>query len=309
MAKKSTAEVPTPQPAAPAATNIVDRRIDMCVLFDVAGGSPQGDPAQMNNRPREDMDTGKLLFTDSGFKRPIRDYILMYKEGVAGYDIHVRRSSVLEADLLDAQTSLSLVGKDATTEEGQKRVREFVCSKFFDVRAFGAVLAHSKKANAGKVTGPVQFTPFWSVDPADIMEIKGTRVATANKERSDSMDGFNQDFSIKYMVPYALFRGSCFISPFWAKKTGFTWDDFAVLVHTMKNMFNSHHTSTSGLRTTRRLIAFEHDTHLGCAPAADLFDLVKVSLKNEDSPVRAFDDYTITVDNSRLPAGVTIKEY
>lgn len=293
-------------------TTVVDKRIDMIVLFDVANGSPQGDPAQMNNRPREDSDTGKCMVTDAGIKRQVRDYISLSKEGETGYDIHVRHNSVLEEDLLEAQKALGLSEKKA--EKGQKTgnqrlVREHVCAKFFDNRAFGAVLAHSERANAGKVTGPVQFTHFWSVDPADIMEIKGTRVATANKERSDSMDGFNQDFHIRYIVPYALFYGNCFVSPFWAQKTGFTWQDFDVLIHTLKNMFDIRHTSTSGLRTTRRIIAFEHNSRLGVAPAATLFDLVTVKLKDPSKPVRGFGDYEIAIDQERLPAGVTIREF
>lgn len=309
MAKKTAAETTSPVAASQEFLNLVDKRIDMVVLCDVKDGSPQGDPARVNNPPREDMDTGKVMITDAGYKRDVRDYIHISMEGVPGYDIHVRRQSVLETDLLDAQVALGLKPSEATSEDNQKRVRSLACSKFFDIRAFGAVLAHSKKSNAGKVTGPVQFTPFWSVDPADIMEIKGTRVATANKERSDSMDGFNQDFSIKYIVPYALFRGACFVSPFWAKKTGFTWADFEVLIRAMKGMGDMRHSSTSGMRTARRIIAFEHNSHLGCAPAADLFDLVKVELKNESKPVRSFEDYSITIDRDRLPAGVTIKEF
>ncbi len=292
----------------PAVANLVDKRIDMWIGWDIVGGSPQGDPAQINNRPREDADTGLGLFTDAGYKRGIRDYILMAYPGVPGYDIHVRHKAILEDDLLQAQASLGIT-KDATSEENQGRVRQRMCEERYDVRAFGGVLAHSKKSNAGKITGPVQFTPFWSIDPLDPIEVKGTRVAVANKERSDSMDGFNQDLSVKYVVPYALFKGFGFVSPFWAKKCGFTWKDFDVLIEAMKGMHQIRHTSSSGMRTSRRIVAFIHDTHLGSAPAADLFDLVSVVRNDPDKPVRNFSDYTITVDHTKLPSGVTVKEF
>jgi len=288
---------------------VVDRRIDIFIVWDITAGSPQGDPAQLNNRPREDIDTGNGMFTDAGWKRHIRDYIMMAYEGKEGLDIHIRQKAILSEGVLDAQTKLGIKPADAQKDANQTRVRDAMCKSYFDVRAFGEVVAHSTATNSGKITGPVQFTHFWSQDPLDTMEIKGTRVAVANQERSDSMAGFNQDFSIKYVVPYALFHGNGFVSPFWAKKTGFTWGDYEVLIEAMKNLFENRRTSSSGLRTTRKIIAFEHSTHLGCAPAADLFDLVKIVKKNPDKPARAYSDYEITIDEANLPAGVTVKVY
>ena len=55
----------------------------------------------------------------------------------------------------------------------------------------------------------------------------------------------------------------------------------------------------------RELIVFKHDTELGCAPAHKLFELVKAAHKDGVTSLRSYDDYTVTVDEEHLPAGVT----
>ena len=56
----------------------------------------------------------------------------------------------------------------------------------------------------------------------------------------------------------------------------------------------------------RELIVFKHDSELGNAPVHKLFDLVKVSRKDESGmPARAYSDYDVSVNEAALPAGVT----
>ena len=55
----------------------------------------------------------------------------------------------------------------------------------------------------------------------------------------------------------------------------------------------------------RELIVFKHDSELGNAPAHRLFDLVKASRKEGVSAARSYADYAVTVDEARLPDGVT----
>lgn len=56
----------------------------------------------------------------------------------------------------------------------------------------------------------------------------------------------------------------------------------------------------------RDLIVFKHNSELA-RPAWKLFESVKVERKDADSsPARAYSDYTVTVDESAIPAGVTV---
>ena len=72
-------------------------------------------------------------------------------------------------------------------------------------------------------------------------------------------------------------------------------------------MFDSDHSAARGMMSARKLILFKHNSELGCAPASELFDLVKIT-KNTDGPVRSFSDYDIEIDKGKCPAGVEIEE-
>ena len=54
------------------------------------------------------------------------------------------------------------------------------------------------------------------------------------------------------------------------------------------------------------LIVFRHDSALGNALAQKLFRRVKVERNGDVKVPRSFDDYTVTVDEADLPAGVTV---
>lgn len=54
------------------------------------------------------------------------------------------------------------------------------------------------------------------------------------------------------------------------------------------------------------LIVFRHENPLGNALAQKLFRRVKVERNAEVKVPRSFDDYTVTVDEADLPAGVSI---
>jgi CRISPR-associated protein Csd2 len=58
--------------------------------------------------------------------------------------------------------------------------------------------------------------------------------------------------------------------------------------------------------SARKLIVFKHDSVLGNAPANQLFDLVKIEKNTEDAP-RSYKDYMVTVDEPKLPSGVTVE--
>ena len=55
----------------------------------------------------------------------------------------------------------------------------------------------------------------------------------------------------------------------------------------------------------RQLIVFRHDSELGNAPAWKLFELVKAEKNPGVVAPRAYSDYTLSVDEKNLPAGVT----
>ena len=56
----------------------------------------------------------------------------------------------------------------------------------------------------------------------------------------------------------------------------------------------------------RGLYIFSHESHLGNAPAHRLFERLQVERKDDATVPRRFADYSVTLDESDLPAGVNV---
>ena len=112
----------------------------------------------------------------------------------------------------------------------------------------------------------------------------------------------------KYIIPYGLYRCEGFVSANLARKTtGFSDSDLELLWEAIINMFEHDHSAARGKMAVRELIVFKHNSELGCAPAWKLFESVQVKRKDTDgpAPARSYQDYTVTIDETSLPAGIT----
>lgn len=285
-------------------------RIDFVYIFDVQDGNPNGDP-DAGNLPRVDAETGMGLVTDVCLKRKVRNYVQVAKSGVDGDDILVKSKEIsglevfINGEIRNAYKDLGIElkvkekAKPEQVESGRKRM----CEKFYDVRAFGAVL--STGANAGQVRGAIQMTFARSIDPIVSMEHALTVCAARDEEKSyDSQVGIQ---GRKATVPYGLYVCHGFISANLAQQTGFSEEDLALFWDALKNMFDVDRSAARGMMSAHKLIVFKHESVLGNAPANKLFDRVKVEKKCDGAP-RKFGDYEVTIDDNNLPAGVSIEE-
>ena len=279
----------------------IKNRYDFMLVFDVKDGNPNGDP-DAGNLPRVDAETGQGLVTDVCLKRKVRNFVQLTKGADAGYDIFVKEKAVLN-NLVDA--AYAELGIDANAKKPAKgdavdKGRALMCKKFFDIRTFGAVL--SAGANAGQVRGPVQITFARSIDPVVTLEHSITRMAVTKIEDIDK----ERTMGRKNTVPYGLYVAYGFVSPALAAQTGFSEEDLDVLWSALVNMFEHDHSAARGLMATQRLIVFKHDSALGNASASSLFDLVKIAKKPDVSCPRSFGDYSVSIDESALPTGVSL---
>ena len=288
----------------------IKNRYEFVILFDVENGNPNGDP-DAGNMPRIDPETGYGLVTDVCLKRKIRNYVETAKEGQHGYGIYIKDSVPLNRSDLEA---CKAVGVDENKlkeakkkdENLDKKLRDFMCSNFFDIRTFGAVMTTFVKGalNCGQVRGPVQLGFARSIDPILPQEVTITRVAITTEADAEKK---GTEMGRKYIVPYGLYRAEGYISANLARKTtGFSEDDLALLWQAILNMFELDRSAARGNMAVRELIVFKHDSELGNAPAYKLFDLVKVARKNGVTAPRAYSDYTVTLDEAHLPDGVTV---
>lgn len=277
----------------------IKNRYEFVLLFDVENGNPNGDP-DMGNMPRVDPQTGYGIVTDVCLKRKIRDYVDMVKQGKEGYDIYVKDGVVLNEQHTKAYAALKR--KPDSKKPKDYELTRFMCDHFFDIRAFGAVMA--TEVNCGQVRGPVQLNFARSQDPIFQQEVTITRQAVANAKDAEK----GQTMGKKQIVPYGLYRAEGYVSANLAKKTtGFSEEDLALLWESLVNMFEHDHSASRGKLSARKLIVFKHDSELGCCQSHILFDKIKVERLLKDLPPRSFKDYKVTVAKD-VPKGVEVIE-
>ena len=289
----------------------IKNRYDFMVLFDVENGNPNGDP-DAGNMPRVDAETGYGIITDVCLKRKIRNYVEAACEDKEGYRIYIKDNVPLERSDKEAYKYLGIEEGKAkelkkNDQDADLKIRNFMCRNFFDIRTFGAVMTTFVKAalNCGQVRGPVQFGFARSIDRVLPQEITITRVAITTEKDAQKK---NTEIGRKFIIPYALYKVEGYVSANLARKvTGFSEADLHLLWKAIINMFECDRAAARGNMAVRELIVFKHDSELGEAPAYKLFDTIKITRNNQEAPARAYSDYTITIDEDKIPAGVTMK--
>ncbi len=273
--------------------NYIKNRYDFVFLFDVKDGNPNGDP-EMDNQPRIDFETREGLVSDVCIKRKVRNYIQLKVEAGElssdNYDIFIRQGNILN-DIINSEKS--------KVENDEKKGRLSMCDKYFDVRTFGAVLSTGE--GLGVVRGPVQFVFSRSIDEIDSRTHSLTRCCVVDNADSTT-------FGNKSTVSYGLYRMHGYVSAFDGEKCHFTEEDLNLLWEALTNAFEHDHSAARGEMNARGLIVFKHESKLGNARSAQLFELVKIEKKDGVEYPRSFEDYCVTVDKNNLPAGVSVKE-
>ena len=259
-----------------------------------------------------DPETGCGLVTDVCLKRKIRNYVETVREDDPRFGIYIKDGVPLNTS---DRAALESAGHKETDLKNLKKsdpdidrkLMQYMCGHYFDVRTFGAVMTTFVKAslNCGQVRGPVQLGFAKSVDPIMPQEVTITRVAITTEEDAAKKD---TEMGRKYIVPYGLYRAEGFVSANLARKTtGFDEDDLALLWEAILNMFENDRSAARGKMAVRQLIIFKHDSELGQAPAWKLFDLVHVQRKPDVAAPRHFADYQVSVATEELPQGVTCR--
>lgn len=284
----------------------IKNRYDFVILFDVENGNPNGNP-DADNMPRIDPETGYGLVTDVCLKRKIRNYVEDLKEDAPGYRIYVKKGVPLNRSDAEALTYLGvsddLKAVKKEDDDFELKLRDFMCSNFYDIRTFGAVMTTFVKGalNCGQVRGPVQLNFARSIDPIVPQEVTITRVAITTEADAEKK---GTEMGRKHIVPYALYRTEGYVSANLARKTtGFSEDDLQLLWQAILNMFENDHSAARGKMAVRELIVFKHDSELGCAPAYKLFQKVQVQRVEGVEVPRRYEDYVVSVSDE-LPVGV-----
>ena len=299
----------------------MQHRYDFVYLFDVKDGNPNGDP-DASNAPRIDPETGHGLVTDVCLKRKIRNYIGIAKKETPPFEIYVKEKAVLNLQHKRAYDALNVDPvkrntKDRATDD--RHLTQWMCKNFYDIRAFGAVM--TTEINCGQVRGPIQMAIARSVEPVAPLEYTVTRCAVTSEREAEKQQGNNRTMGHKSVISYALYRAHGYINPHLASQTGFdeNGEDLDLFWTSLAQMFELDRSASRGEMAPQSLIVFEHASTLGNAPANKLFDRVRIErkhsagtkaavvAKNENAPpARRFSDYALIVDESNIPAGITV---
>ena len=297
----------------------LNNRYDFVLLFDVKDGNPNGDP-DAGNSPRVDDETGQGLVTDVCLKRKVRNFVGIVKGEQPPFEIYVKEKAILNKQHERAYQSIGaaglLEGESKKRKGGDKvsEARDWMCKNFYDVRTFGAVMSTGVDG-CGQVRGPVQLTFARSVDPVVTQEHIITRMAVTNEKDLKKERAMGR----KFTIPYGLYVAHGFVSAHLANQTGFNEDDLALLWQALKEMFEHDRSAARGEMATRGLYVFKHEQPLGNARAHELFKLIQpepiqprlIQPKPKDAevvpvPPRNFSEYTVSVDETNLPQGVTM---
>ena len=244
----------------------IKNRYDFVILFDVENGNPNGDP-DAGNMPRVDPETGYGLVTDVCLKRKIRNYVETVKEDAPDadrYRIYVKDGVPLNRSDAEAIQALGIsedlkVAKRSDPDI-DRRLRDYMCAHYFDIRTFGAVMTTFVKGalNCGQVRGPVQLSFARSIDPVVPQEVTITRVAITTEADAEKK---GTEMGRKHIIPYALYRAEGYVSANLARKTtGFSEEDLDLLWKAILNLFENDHSAARGKMAVRELIVFRHDS-------------------------------------------------
>ena len=298
-------------------SDVIKSRYEFVILFDVENGNPNGDP-DAGNMPRIDPESGLGLVTDVCLKRKIRNYIETVKEDEKGYKIYIREDVPLNRSDKEACQALGVDEADDKKQtealkklkkndpDADRKLRDYMCREFYDVRTFGAVMTTFVKAslNCGQVRGPVQIGFARSIDPIISQEVTITRVAITKEKDAENK---STEMGRKNIVPYGLYRAEGYISANLARKvTGFSEEDLELLWDAIINMFEHDHSAARGKMAVRELIVFKHSKELGDCPAYKLFDAVEVRKNAGKEYPRCYQDYTVELHKDKIPESVEV---
>ncbi|MDH5589799.1 MAG: type I-C CRISPR-associated protein Cas7/Csd2 [Gemmatimonadota bacterium] len=279
-------------------------RYDFVFLFDATDANPNGDP-DAGNLPRIDPETGHGLVTDVCVKRKVRNYVSLVKKNQSPHRIYFTDGAVLNEFHEEAYGHVGIKSEKNKLPKDVEKARAvtgFMCHNFFDIRTFGAVM--SMEVNCGQVRGPVQLSFGRSVDPVVTLEHAITRSSVTNQRDVDK----ERTMGRKFTVPYGLYRVHGVVNPFLAEQTDFGEDDLELFWTAVESAFQFDQSAArpAGSMASRELIVFEHGSQLGNAPSHTLFDSVSVRRKDGVAVPRAFGDYEVSIDESRIPEAVRV---
>ncbi len=244
-------------------------KIDFAVVFTVKNANPNGDPLN-GNRPRTTYE-GRGEVSDVCLKRKIRNR-LMEK----GHDIFVQSDD----NRVDEHTSLRARAEAFLPAKADKKVKkQKACDKWFDIRAFGQVLAFSgKKKGEGLsigIRGPVSIHSAFSLERVDVTS---TQITKSVSTEGDGTKKGSDTMGMKHRVDSGVYVFYGSMNPQLASKTGFSDEDAEVLKSVLPKLFENDSSSArpEGSMQVLKVIWWQHNCPNGQLSSAKVHKTLKI---------------------------------
>ena len=278
-------------------------KIDFIGFIEVRNSNPNGD-IDMDNQPRQ-HDDGYGYMTDVCLKRKIRDSVALLKEGEPRYNLYIANDEIaLESKATSVITEHGGYEKikEMSSEEKHAFVKNEFMNKYFDVRAFGAVVTTFTKDKYldGQIKGPVQITFADSIEEITVEQLTISRVAIQTEK---DLKEKKQEIGKKWVVPYAVYKFEGHISANVADKTGFNEEDKDVLLEAIWKMYENNKSSSSAGISMLKLFVFEHSSKYGDCNFRKLSNAMHV---DKIQPEIGKPYYDVSLIDSEIPSSIKV---
>ena len=211
------------------------KKIDFAIIIGVKNANPNGDPLN-GNRPRTNYD-GFGEISDVCIKRKIRNRLLD-----AGEAILVQSDDYRNDDFRSIKDRYDSAALPKTKESTQRAFA--ACQTWFDVRAFGQVLAGVDDTNASiAIRGPVSIQSAFSVEPIDVSSLQITKSVNLKTNQKDPSQKSGDTMGMKHRVDRGTYVTFGSINRQLAEKTGFSDGDAGKLKAAILRMFENDESS------------------------------------------------------------------
>jgi CRISPR-associated protein Csd2 len=233
------------------------KKIDFAIIIGVNKANPNGDPLN-GNRPRTDYD-GYGEISDVCIKRKIRNRLLDAGEAILVQSDDYRAKNDEYRSIKDRYDELAKTW--SKTKNSEERAAS-ACAAWFDVRAFGQVLAGVDGINASiAIRGPVSIQSAFSMEPVDISSMQITKSVNLKTNEKDPSIKSSDTMGMKHRVERGIYVTYGSINRQLAEKTGFSDADAEILKTAMRKLFENDESSArpAGSMEVLKVIWWTHN--------------------------------------------------
>ncbi len=239
---------------------MLSKKIDFAIIIGVRNANPNGDPLN-GNRPRVNYD-GLGEISDVCLKRKIRNRLLDDGECILVQSDDYREDGWRSIkDRFDNNERIASLDKKSSSDE----IADTACKEWFDVRAFGQVLAFKGKNDKETgvsiaIRGPVSIQSAFSIDAVDVESLQITKSVNLETNKSDPSKKSGDTIGQKHRINRGVYVTYGSINRQLAEKTHFSDEDAEKLKKAILKLFENDESSArpSGSMEVIKVIWWTH---------------------------------------------------